>query len=70
MVQRSIERIIVELDFHTAKHTSARTYYRVLHKDKEIELHEAESLGLIRYIDDNFDNRKTHWTVSMMRTLQ
>ncbi|MCL7390182.1 MAG: hypothetical protein LZ173_09700 [Thaumarchaeota archaeon] len=62
-MHRLTERIIVELDFHTAKHTPARTYWRVLHEDKEIELHEAEMLDLIRYIDDNFDCRKTHWTV-------
>ena len=61
MVRRSIERIIVELDFHAARHTVARTYWRVLYKGREIDLQEAEEMGLVKYIDSDYDGRKTHW---------
>jgi len=55
---------VYKLDFHSAKHTPARTYWRVKTVTNEIiTITKAHIDELIEVLYSTYDSKKTHWFV-------
>jgi len=61
--EEDMKKMIVRLDFHTARKTDARTWWTVVSQAGEkLELEEAMGRGLIRCVWKTLDpGEKTHW---------
>ena len=55
--------IVVKLDYHLARKTNARTYWKVCKDGEEYTLHDAAVARLIIILGTNKSVNKTHWNV-------
>jgi hypothetical protein len=55
--------IVVKLDYHLARKTNARTYWKIAKNGNEYTLHDAAVARLIIILGTNKSVNKTHWNV-------
>jgi len=55
--------IVVKLDYHLARKTNARTYWKICKNGEEYTLHDAAVARLIIILGTNKSVNKTHWNV-------
>jgi hypothetical protein len=55
------KELIVKLDRHEARKTSAATRWFVRARGEVYELQEAEEKGLVKFVGSTHDGNKTHW---------
>ena len=60
------ESIVVKLDYHLARKTNAKTYWKIIKNGKEYTLHDAAAQRLILILGTNKSAEKTHWNVYLI----
>jgi len=58
--------IVVKLDYHLARKTNARTYWKIAKNGNEYTLHDAAVKRLILILGTNKSAEKTHWNVYLI----
>jgi len=58
--------IVVKLDYHLARKTNARTYWKICKDGEEYTLHDAAVKRLILILGTNKSAEKTHWNVYLI----